>query len=54
MAKIRIFTVLGLYSRLSVPINVKFGTRERNADRSPVPIFTFIVLDGAKNPFLDH
>ena len=37
-------TVLGLYSHIFNPINVKFGTGERTCtgERTPVPNFTFI------------
>ena len=49
----------GLYSHISAPINVKFGTGGADLRSGPpVPNFTFIGATccscGAKNPFLDH
>ena len=50
----RNFEFWGLYSHISAPVNVKFGT----AVRSPVPNFTFVgpmcSPCGAKAHFLDH
>jgi len=58
LAKLRIFLQFwGLYSHISAPINVKFGTGSGHTVRSPVPNFTFIGATcrpcGAKNRFLD-
>jgi len=47
-SKFEIWTVLGLYSHISAPMNVKFGTGERTF--GPLPHAKFHVYQGNVSP----